>query len=495
MGGKSTTIHITQLSKSFADKVLFENININFQVGEKIGIVGKNGCGKTTFIKILAKEVEPDTGGIRNRNSIAYMPQDIEYTEGETVYDYFLRYIDSREEYKIYSILEDVNLPIDINQTVKSLSGGEQKKLQLARILLQNAEVLLLDEPTNHLDQGSLELLQKCITEHSGIVLFISHDRHFLNMMANKILEIEKNNFIIYHGNYEIYKEEKEKRKMRQQEEYTRYQKEKTKREDWMLEMRQRASVYVNPALGRLIKSKEKYIEREVYSKEVEKVQNEKKLSLRGIGGTHQGKLILEIKSQNIGFDGSVLIKDVCMEIRGKDRVMLAGANGSGKTTLIKYLISAFTGASNNENIKTGNNITFDYFDQHNEVLRSREVVYTRFAKHIKSKTDERGIRSQLAIIGLSQHEIEGSIEDLSYGQKVKIKFLQMLSAPIDLLILDEPTNHLDISTRETIEDMLEDYDGALLIVSHDQYFTAKINTTIKYIIKDKKLLQESSII
>lgn len=119
-------------------------------------------------------------------------------------------------------------------------------------------------------------------------------------MMANKILEIEKNNFIIYHGNYEIYKEEKEKRKMRQQEEYTRYQKEKTKREDWMLEMRQRASVYVNPALGRLIKSKEKYIEREVYSKEVEKVQNEKKLSLRGIGGTHQGKLILEIKSQNI---------------------------------------------------------------------------------------------------------------------------------------------------------------------------------------------------
>ena len=228
------------------------------------------------------------------------MPQEIVHSVGETVYDYFLEYLQSREEYKIYSILEDLNLSIDLNQTVKSLSGGEQKKLQLARILLQDADVLLLDEPTNHLDQASLELLQKHITQHVGIVLFVSHDRHFLNMMANKIVEIEKKDFAMYHGNYETYKEEKEQRKMKQQDEYLRYQKEKEKRETWMADMRQRASVYINPALGRLIKSKEKYIEREVYSKEVEKVQNDRKLNLNAIGGTHQGKLILEIKHQNI---------------------------------------------------------------------------------------------------------------------------------------------------------------------------------------------------
>jgi len=296
----TTTLHITQLSKSFGDKVLFDNININFQPGDKIGILGKNGCGKTTFLRILANEIASDTGGIRNRNTLAYMPQEIVFVPGQTVYDYFLAQIQSREEYKIYPILEELNLNIDLQQTVKSLSGGEQKKLQLARILLQDADLVLLDEPTNHLDQSSLEMLQKRIMEHPGIVLFVSHDRHFLNMMANKILEIEKNNFVIYHGNYEIYKEEKAKRTIIQQAEYVRYQKEKEKRETRMAEMRQRASVYVSPALGRLIKNKEKYIEREVYAKAVEKVQVEKNINLRAAGGTHRGKLILEMKDQNI---------------------------------------------------------------------------------------------------------------------------------------------------------------------------------------------------
>lgn len=491
----TTTIHITALSKTFGEKVLFDNININFQPRDKIWIVGKNGCGKTTFLRILAREIESDTWGMRNRNSIAYMPQDIVYTEGQTVYDYFLEYIQPWEEYKIFPIFEELNLPIDLYQTVKSLSGGEQKKLQLARILLQDAEVLLLDEPTNHLDQSSLEILQKCIVDHSGIVLFVSHDRHFLNMMANKILEIEKNDFIVYHGNYEVYKEEKISRQMRQQDEYIRYQKEKEKRETWMAEMRQRASVYISPALGRLIKSKEKYIEREVYANAVEKVQTDRKLNLHAAWGTHQGKLILDMTKQDIGYDDTILIKQVSMEIRGKDRIKIAWPNGSGKTTLIKYIVAAFTGATKNEKIKIWNDIRFDYFDQHNEILQSQETVYSRFTKHVKTKTDEQGIRSQLAIIGLSQYEINNKISALSYGQKVKIKFLQMLSAPIDILILDEPTNHLDIPTRETIEDMLEDYAWALLFVSHDQYFAEKVKNNILYHIKDKKLNQETLLI
>lgn len=152
--------------------------------------------------------------------------------------------------------------------------------MSLAAIILQKADVLLLDEPTNHLDQPSLELLQKVITNHQGIVLFVSHDRHFLNMMCNKIIELDNNKISIYHGNYEWYKTEKERLKQKHREEYVVYQKEKAKREAWMAEMRQRASAKPNPALGRLIKSKEKYIEREIYTKEVEKVKTDRKLSL-----------------------------------------------------------------------------------------------------------------------------------------------------------------------------------------------------------------------
>ena len=193
---------------------------------------------------------------------------------------------------------------------------------------------------------------------------------------------------------------------MKQQEEYIRYQKEKEKRETWMSEMRQRASVYINPALGRLIRSKEKYIEREVYAHAVEKVQTDKQIVLSAAGGTHQGKLILDMKNQSIGFDDTILINKVSMEIRGKERIRIEGPNGSGKTTLIKHIISLFAQENHDDTIKIGNNISYDYFDQHNEILQSQEPVYSWFAKNLKTKTDERGIRSQLAIIGLSQSEI-----------------------------------------------------------------------------------------
>lgn len=195
------------------------------------------------------------------------------------------------------------------------------------------------------------------------------------------------------------------------------------------------------------------------------------------------------MKGQDIGFDDTVLIQRASMEIRGKDRIIISGPNGSGKTTLVKYLVAALTKKEQTDTMKIGNDIAFDYFDQHNEIVQTQETVYSRYAKNVKIKTDESSIRSQLAFIGLSQQEINNSMDILSYGQKVKVKFLQMLSGPIDVLILDEPTNHLDIPTRETIEDMLDGYQGALILVSHDQYFADKVNTNICYGIKDNKLM------
>lgn len=419
------------------------------------------------------------------------MQQEITCEAGTTVLEYITQHMPAWEEYKIYPLMEELHLVIDLNQTVKSLSWWEQKKLQLAKIILSNAELMLLDEPTNHLDQHSLEILQKCILDHQGIVLFVSHDRHFLNMICNKLVEIEDKNIHVYHGNYEIYKAEKQARYEKQMQAHETYQKEKKKRETRMGDMRQRASVYINPALWRLIKSKEKYIAREIYAKEVVKPKTEKNIHLYATGGTHKGKLIFEIRDQGIWFDDTILIQQINMDIRGKEKVLIAWKNGSGKTTLLKYIVALLNKTISPENTKMGNNITFDYFDQHNDIMESKDIVHTRFEKHLKIKTDENGIRSQLAMIGLSTHEIFGSMTNLSYGQKVKIRFLQMLSAPIDLLILDEPTNHLDIPTREAIETMLEEYQWALLFVSHDQYFAEKIRNNIVYHIQDKHLIKE----
>ncbi len=485
----SKIIHITQCSKSFWNKILFENISINFHPWDKIGIIGKNWCGKTTFLKLLAGEILSDTWGIWNKNSVAHMPQEIECTHDITVLDYITQDMLWREEYKIYPLMEELNLHINLLQTVKSLSGGEQKKLQLTKILLQDADVLLLDEPTNHLDQASLEILQKRITNHPGIVLFVSHDRHFLNMMANKILEMEKEEFTVYHGNYEIYKEEKEKRKMKQQQEYIIYTKEKEKRETRMTEMRQRASVYINPALGRLIKSKEKYIEREIYAHEIEKITKEKSLKLQATWWTHRGKLILEMQKINVGYDDTILIKDCCLEIRGKDKAIITGENGSWKTTLLKHLIKVLQKEIVDENVRVWNDISYEYFDQHNEILQSHEKVLSRFSKNNKTKIPETNIIAQLRMIGLSMQEINMTIDTLSYGQKVKLKFLQMVSAPTNILILDEPTNHLDIPTRETIENMLQEYPWAIVFVSHDQYFANKIHINTTYTIQDRKII------
>jgi ATPase subunit of ABC transporter with duplicated ATPase domains len=480
-------IYITNLSKWFADKILLNNVTLNFHPWDKIWIVWENWCGKTTFLRLIAWEIKSDSWWIWNKNSIAYMRQEIACKPETTVYDYLLNYIEHWEEYKIYPMLDEFWLDIGLDQKVGTLSWWEQKKLDLIAIILQKSDVLLLDEPTNHLDQYSLEMLQKFILEHKWIVLFVSHDRHFLNMMANKILELDAGKFAIFCGNYEDYKQEKERLYQRQLQDYAVFQKEKKKWDAWFADLRQRASVYVNPAWWRLLKSKEKYFQREVMANKVDKPVLDKNICLSVVWWTHQGKLIFKTDKFSLGFDNFVLIKDVEIEIRWKDRIQIIWENGSWKTTLIKTIVANLSGEKKSEFV-VWNDIKFEYFDQKNQDLMSKESVYEWFRKNVKTASCENSIRSQLAMLWLSQVEIFSPMCDLSYGQRVKVKFLQMLSGKIDLLILDEPTNHLDISARESIEDMLDGYEWALIFVSHDQYFAEKIEITGKYVIRDNRL-------
>ncbi len=483
-----TTINISNVSKKYGEKILFEKISISVHAGDKIGIVGANGCGKSTFLSIIAGEQKADEWWIWVTGFPVLMKQKLILPPQTTVYDYLSQFIESREDYKLYTYLEEFGLQIDLYQSIDSLSGGEQKKINLIALQMQKPDILLLDEPTNHLDQNSLEKLKKMIANHKWISIFVSHDRHFLNELATKILEIDNGKMTVFHGNYDAYKIEKQALYEKQFQEYMLYQKEKKKRDQWLADLRQRASVYVNPARGRLLKSKEKFVEREIVSKKVDKPLVEDSLVLRAAGGTHEAKLLFQLQNREIWFPENKLIENISCEMRGKDRIQLIWENGSGKSSFLKKIMEHFQSPDTEKNFKSGNSIKIDYFDQHNEILNSHEQVYKRFEKNIKIPAPDTSLRSQLAMIWLNQVEIMGRISDLSYWQRVKIKFLQMLSWKIDLLILDEPTNHLDISTRESIEEMLQDYEWWLLFVSHDQYFADQISTTKKRQISWKSL-------
>lgn len=483
-----TTINISNISKKYVEKVVFEKVSISLHAGDRVGIVGVNGSGKSTFLSMIAAEQKPDEGGIGVTGFPAFMKQKLVLPAGTTVYDYLSQFIESREEYKLYEYLDEFGLEIDLYQPIESLSGGEQKKVSLIALKIQKPDILLLDEPTNHLDHHSAQKLKQTIKDHKWISIFVSHDRHFLNELATKILEIDGWKMTVFHGNYETYKTEKQAMYERQFQEYMLYQKEKKKRDQWLADLRQRASVYVNPARGRLLKSKEKFVEREIVSKKVDRPVVEESLTLRASGGTHQAKILFELKNREIWFWENKLIENISCEMRGKDRIQLIWGNGSGKSSFLKKIMEHFQFSNVEKNFKSGNSIKVDYFDQHNEMLNSSEQVYKRFEKNLKVPAPDTSIRSQLAMIWLTQVEIMWKMSDLSYGQRVKIKFLQMLSWKIDLLILDEPTNHLDISTREAIEEMLQDYEGWLLLVSHDQYFIDQLEMTKKWQITEKRL-------
>ncbi len=474
-------IIVKNLTKHIFGEPLFEDVSFAVHATDKIGLVGPNGSGKSTILKIIQGEVEADGGTVNvERERIGYLSQELPFLAGETIGGFLPR------SGKQKAVLEKVGLAgIPLESRVEHLSGGEKSRLSLAKILLDGATMLILDEPTNHLDLRGLEWLENFIRDFRGGVLVVSHDRRLLDNSVDKILEIDRanNSFAEYTGGYTDYTLAKEKKLLRQEDEYGHQQNEKRRLELWLTLKKQQARVHPNPATGKLIRAMEKRLQREIYDQEIPKPNSEKGITgLELKGEVANPKLILRAKNVSKSLSEKPIIRDVSFEIRGKERVLLAGENGSGKTTLLRLLIG--DSQPDRGEVRIGDNVHVGYFAQEHELLDPNKTVIEEYLSTDRANYPK-SPRAALGAFLFGGKDVFKKVSSLSLGERVRLIFAKLTVQENELLILDEPTNHLDIQSREVIENALASYEGAILVVSHDRYFLDKIRITQSLILKN----------
>ncbi len=466
-------IVINNLSASIYGKSLFQDLNFIVRAGEKVGIIGQNGSGKSTLLKLIAGQMKPDAGTITlDREIVGYLPQTIDAPNNSTLEDY----LELPSHPQGWALLGKLGLgDMDVNQTIGSLSGGQKTRLALIKTLSAQPTLLLMDEPTNNLDSEGIDWLESFVRKFSGSALIVSHDRSFLNATVSRIIEFDPANHTIeqYVGNYDAYLEERGARRAQWEKDYELQQREKRRLEQWLALKRQEASIFVDPAKGRQVRQMEKRIQREIYDKAIVKPSDNKTMKSARFGGsTHTGKLLLRVESLEKSFAGRELFRDISFEVRGHERLCISGQNGSGKSTLLKIVMSEVLPDAGE--VKIGDNVCVGYFSQTNETLDPAKNVLEEIQRSNTSLTLERA-RSVLGGFLFSNDDIYKKIESLSFGERVRLSFAKLMQKEHDLLILDEPTNHLDIPSREAIEHALRDYQGGILVVSHDRYFLQQL--------------------
>ncbi len=484
-------IILKNLSAHIQGEPLFEKLSTVVRTTDRVGIVGPNGSGKSTLMRILAGQLEPDAGSVRiEQERIGYLPQDFVFIPEETI-ESFIEPVPVAVREKV---LKEVGLHtkkniLSMETRVSELSGGQKRRLALARVLGSGPTFLLLDEPTNHLDRDSIEWLEGFIDGFRGGVVLISHDRSMLDHTVTKILEIDSQTHGVneYAGNYSWYLGERKRRDALQNEAHDRQQREKKRIEAWIAKKKEEAKIYDDPGKGKMIRAREKYLQREILDKEIKRAGPGKKI--RGAhleGEVARAKLICRVEAVSKSFGDKTILKDVSFEMRGKERVLLMGENGSGKTTLLKILRGEL--AADSGMVRIGDNMAIGYFSQEQEFLNLQKTVLEEFTD-TPDLILSRDPRAVLGSFLFSDQDVFKKVSSLSLGERVRLLFAKLTHQKNELLILDEPTNHLDIQSREVIEDALQNFDGAVLAVSHDRYFVEKIGFTTQLLIEKGKIV------
>lgn len=468
---------------------IFEHVNVGVQQGDVIGVIGKNGAGKSTLLQLINNDLVPAQGQIQwvqKSLNIAMVEQETE--------SYFIENKSSSEA----KLIEKWCVP---KHDFSKLSGGEKLKARLAKGFSMDADLLLLDEPTNHLDQQSIEFLSGLIKNYKGTIILVSHDRYFLDDIAIKIWSIEGKKLIEHEGNYSSYMDARKQKRLTQQREYEKQQKmiervegqmkdltswsktahaQSTKKEGFKEYYRVKAK-----RMDAQVKSKQKRLEKELEKAKAEPVEPEYAVRFSIHANNKGGKRFLEVKNVAKSFNGRTLFQNVNFTIQHGEKVAIIGPNGSGKTTLLKVLLGQETAAGDiwmSPSAKIGY-LTQEVFDFPLE--QTIEQLFFQETYEARGK-----VQTLMNHLGFLPSHWKEPIQNLSMGERVKCKLMKYILEDKDVLILDEPTNHLDLPSREQLEETLAQYNGTLIIVSHDRYFLDK-TTNSKLVIANNSIKKQ----
>ncbi len=510
-----SVLDISNVSLSFGENTLFDNVSFDVKDGEKVGLVGVNGIGKTSLFKIITGEYTADSGLVVTSKAckIGYMEQHT-CSENKTIYEELVSVFDYLRE--IENELKKVNQNLtdnigdrdenihlqdfltekfnreggltyesrtrstliglgfneeDFSLSTSKLSGGQKSKLILGKLLLSKSDLLLLDEPTNHLDINAVEWLESFLKDFKGAALIVSHDRYFLDKITTKTVEIENKKMRQYVGNYSVFLEKKAAEQKAIKEKYENDLKEIARLEGIVTQQRQ----WNREKNIKTAESKEKVIEK-IKNQLVLPDKYVEKIRFNFSPKCESGEDVLEVKELSKSFDDKKVFDNVSFDVKKRERVFLLGDNGCGKTTLLKILIGDYS--QNSGKFRFGANLFTGYFDQVQAKLdlnkTALDEVWTAFPSFTETK-----VRNALAAFLYKGDDVYKPLNKCSGGERARIALLKLMLGGYNFLLLDEPTNHLDSASREELENTLMQYDGTMLIVSHDRYFINKLATRI----------------
>ena len=507
-------LQANKIERSFAGEVLFDNISLQVDERDRIALVGKNGAGKSTLLKILVGEEEPTSGEINKKRdlSLSYLAQDSRFESSNTIYEEMLHVFDDlrktektlwqmelamgkktgadleklmqdydrlSEEFRqaggftyeadIRAILNGFKFDESMWQMkIEELSGGQNTRLALAKMLLEKPNLLVLDEPTNHLDIETIAWLENYLVNYSGALLIVSHDRYFLDKVATITLDLTKHSLDRYVGNYSSFVEQKEQKLLTEAKNYEKQQKEIAALED-----------FVNRNLVRASTTKRAQSRR----KQLEKMERLDKPEA-GTKSAHMtfhsdktsGNVVLTVEEAAVGYDDQILSEPINLDIRKMNAVAIVGPNGIGKSTLIKSIVGQIPFIKGEA--RFGANVEVGYYDQTQSKLTPHNSVLDELWNDFKL-TPEVEIRNRLGAFLFSGDDVKKTVGMLSGGERARLLLAKLSMENNNFLILDEPTNHLDINSKEVLENALIDFDGTLLFVSHDRYFINRVATQV----------------
>ena len=499
------------LEKQFGANTLFKNVNFSIDSNARIGLIGPNGVGKTTLLKIMTGEEEATHGDFTiNKNiDVGYIAQENDLNENKTIWDEMLSVFtplinmgkkirDLQEEMSanpqkkdllkqydqlqysfeqqggytyqadIKSILNGFNFPeATWTKKVGSLSGGEKTRLSFVKLLLRKPPLLLLDEPTNYLDLDTLDWLESYLKNYSGAILVVSHDQYFLDNLATQIFELQFGKLTVFKGNYSAYVAERQLRDRQQEEAYEKQQ-EKIKKDEEFIQKN-----IVRAKTTKRAQSRRKQLEK---MERISPPKHKNKVRINFQSERPSGKEVLILRDLTIGYPTKTMVHGISLQINKGDRVAVIGQNGIGKSTLLKTVMKELKPKKGS--IKYGASLDIGYYDQELQRLDpGKTVIDTVWDRH--KTMPEKDVRSILASFLFTAKDIDKTVGQLSGGQKARLTLTVLSLEHNNFLLMDEPTNHLDLEAKEVLEQALQNYDGTLLFVSHDRYFINQLANKI----------------